>query len=98
MYITKKIGYVIREIPYESLFQKVLRVSYQSKLWKIWRAVITPGTCYYCASMNGRILSADDLRIFEIPVHQNCKCYVEILTAIAAGTATDAGASGVDML
>ena len=47
--------------------------------------------------MNGRILSADDLRIFEIPVHQNCKCYVEILTAIAAGTATDAGASGVDM-
>lgn len=97
MYTAKKMGYIIREIPYEPPLAKALQISYQSKLWKIWRAVITPGTCYYCASMNGRILVANDPRIFEIPVHPNCKCYVEVLTAIAAGTATDAGAYGVDI-
>lgn len=97
MYNVRKMGYVIREIAIKPLTQKALRISYESKLWKIWRAVITPGTCYYCASMNGRILAVDDPCIFEIPVHPNCKCYVEALTAIAAGTATNAGADGVDL-
>lgn len=47
--------------------------------------------------MNGRILSVDDPRIAEIPVHENCRCYVEAATAIAVGTATNAGADGVDL-
>ena len=32
---------------------KSQRVTYESKLWMIWRATITPTTCLYCASMNG---------------------------------------------
>ena len=59
--------------------------------------MITPGTCYYCAYMNGRILAVDDPRISEIPVHPNCKCYIESLSAIVAGTATNAGTDGVDL-
>ena len=47
--------------------------------------------------MHGRILSVDDPRIAEIPVHENCKCYVEAMSAIAAGTSTSAGADGVDL-
>ncbi len=47
--------------------------------------------------MNGRILSIDDPRIEDIPVHENCRCYVESVTAIAAGTATNAGREGVDL-
>ena len=47
--------------------------------------------------MNGRILAVDDPRIAEIPVHPNCKCYIESLSAIVAGTATDAGVDGVDL-
>ena len=47
--------------------------------------------------MNGRILSADDTRLFGIPVHPTCKCYIEALTAVAVGTATNAGVNGVDM-
>ncbi len=74
-----------------------IRIEYRSRLWRIWRAIITPGTCYYCASMNGRILSVDDPRIEDIPVHEKCRCYVEAVTAIAAGTATKAGAEGVDL-
>ena len=40
-----------------NILRKAARVTYESRLWKIWRAIITPGTCYYCASMNGRILA-----------------------------------------
>ena len=47
--------------------------------------------------MNGRILARDDWSIPAPPVHENCRCYLESLTAIAAGTATNAGADGVDL-
>lgn len=97
MYKLSKTGYIIDGSLCVQLIQKAVRLTYESKLWKIWRAVITPGTCYYCASMNGRILSVDDTRLLGIPVHPNCKCYIEALTAVAVGTATNAGANGVDM-
>lgn len=67
MYKVKKTGYVIGGTVYHRLLEKALRVTYESKLWKIWRAIIAPGTCYYCASMNGRILSVDDPRILDFP-------------------------------
>ena len=97
VYKVKKTGYVIGDTAYHRLPEKELRITYESRLWKIWRAIITPGTCYYWASMNGRILSVDDPRILDIPVHPNCKCYVQAMTAIAAGTATNAGKDGVDL-
>lgn len=97
MYKIKKTGYVISNTAYHRLIKKASRITYESKLWKIWRAIITPGTCYYCASMNGRILSVDDPKISEIPVHENCRCFVEAMTAIAVGTATNVGTDGVDL-
>lgn len=71
--------------------------TYTSPKWKVWRANVTATTCYYCASMNGRIFSAFDPVFFQIPVHPNCRCFVEKLTAILVGTATSAGLDGVDM-
>ena len=97
MYKVKKIGYVIGDTAYYCLLEKALRITYESRLWKIWRAIITSRTCYYCASMNGRILAVDDPKIAEIPIHPNCKCYIESLSSIVAGTATNAGADGVDL-
>ena len=97
MYIVKKTGYIISNYFSSHILRIAARVTYESRLWKIWRAIITPGTCYYCASMNGRILAVDDPRIAEIPVHPNCKCHVEAMTAIAVGTATKAGSEGVDL-
>ena len=97
MYIVKKTGYIISNYFSSHILRKAARVTYESRLWKIWRAIITPGTCYYCASMNGRILAVDDPRIAEIPVHPNCKCHVEAMTAIAVGSATKAGSEGVDL-
>ena len=87
MYKIQKTGYVIGNTTYRCLFEKALRITYESRLWRIWRAIITPTTCYHCASMNGRILAVDDPKLAEIPVHENCRCYVETMTAIAAGTA-----------
>lgn len=88
MYNVKKIGYIVMR----------KREFRDSELWKIWRAVITKTTCAYCASLDGKILSEDDLNgIKPPPVHPNCKCAIEALKAIKAGTATDDGMNGVDM-
>ena len=86
MYKVKKTGYVIDNDAYHRLVEKTLRITYESRLWKIWRAIVTPGTCYYCASMNGK---------YSNP---NCKCYIESLSALVAGTATDTGVDGVDFM
>ncbi len=47
--------------------------------------------------MHGRILSVDDYRVTIIPVHPRCGCHIEKVVAIVAGTATNAGADGVDL-
>ena len=73
------------------------RITYRSKRWKIWRATITLTTCYYCASMNGRILDKYDPCFDEFPVHDNCRCFIEAVIAVVAGTATSAGMYGVDL-
>lgn len=96
MYMVEKIGYIIDVIAKGQVRQKTARFSYPSKVWKIWRAEVTAGTCYLCAAMNGRILKENDPILMEIPVHSNCRCYIEQAIAIAAGTATDEGHDGVD--
>lgn len=47
--------------------------------------------------MNGRILDKDDPCFDDFPEHDNCRCYVEAVIAIVAGTATSAGVHGVDL-
>ena len=55
MHIVKKTGYVI--LAKKSAAPS--KITHESHNWKIWRATVTITTCYYCASMNGRILAAD---------------------------------------
>lgn len=90
-----KTGYVLLKKDIHST-KKNTRVTYESKKWLIWRATVTLTTCEYCASMNGHILARSDPRIESIPVHPNCRCYVEAVIAIMAGTATSDGKNGVD--
>lgn len=42
-------------------------------------------------------LQKNDSRIAAIPAHPNCRCYVEAVEAIVAGTATLDGTNGVDL-
>ena len=93
MHIAKKTGYVI--LAKKSAAPS--RITHESHNWKIWRATVTITTCYYCASMNGRILAADAPELEQIPVHPNRKCFAEWVAAIFAGTATSQGANGVDL-
>lgn len=96
MYKSVKTGYIILQ-KNRSTTEKTVRITYDSKKWVIWRTIVSPTTCEYCASMNGHILSKSDPCIEDIPVHDNCRCSVQIVTAIAVGTATSDGRNGVDL-
>lgn len=89
MYKVVKTGYIIPAI------QKS-RVTCVSRRWRKWKTLIAPGTCGYCLRMNGRILATGDNAWYNIPVHLNCGCSAENVTAIVAGTATNGGMNGVD--
>lgn len=92
MYYKRSVGVLL----IQKLERKTQQVVYESKVWMIWRANVSATTCAYCSSMSGRILSVNDPVINSIPVHPNCKCFIEALTAIAVGTATNKGPNGVD--
>lgn len=47
-------------------------ITFMSRKWKMWRTMISPGTCYHCLFMNGRILSIGAPELRDIPVHPNC--------------------------
>lgn len=100
MIVYKRTGYVIyeRDKICRSLFPIIPPLT-PSVQWKIWRTVIRLHTCAYCLSMNGKILSLEEACKFEnnLPIHENCKCYIEFLKAIMAGTATNDGTNGVDL-
>lgn len=97
MYMVEKRGYIFTYPLLYYQLEKSVRITHESKLWVIWRTMISPGTCYFCASMDGRILSVDDPITDQIPKHPNCGCHIEALSAIVAGTGTNAGANGVDL-
>lgn len=96
MFRVMKTGYIILNSDVYST-RKSARITYESKIWVIWRAKVTIMTCEYCASMNWHILARNDSRIARIPVHPNCRCYVEAVEAIVAGTATSDGTNSVDL-
>lgn len=77
--------------------KKNASITYESKNWVIWRATVTLTTCKYCTSMNGHILAKNDPCVDGIPVHPNCRCYVEAVIAVMAGSATSDGKNGVDL-
>lgn len=97
MYKVLKKGYIISKWLLDGFGRIPSSITYESSERVIWKAVITPSTCYYCASMNGRILSVDDPETKGIPVHANCKCHIEAVIAVPAGLATNEGVDGVDM-
>lgn len=73
----------------------------ESDKWLRWMAVISPTTCQDCFDKNGTIYEqCDDVEAAQknagIPMHPNCKCYLDTLTAVIAGTATMDGEDGAD--
>ena len=67
-----------------------------SEKWVRWRTNVGSSTCKYCAEQDGKIFDKKQLPPQEPPVHERCKCEIERLIAILAGTATIDADSGAD--
>lgn len=67
-----------------------------SSRWKEWKAVIDLKTCLNCRRTNGKIYSINETVHPPPPLHPNCRCVIEKLRTLLAGTATDDGINGAD--
>ena len=67
-----------------------------SSRWKEWKAVIDLKTCLNCRRANGKIYSINETVYPSPPLHPNCRCVIERLRTLLAGTATDDGINGAD--
>ena len=52
--------------------------------------------CLECKRKHGEIYPIDEVPPIEPPLHINCRCTIEILEAILAGSATTKGEEGAD--
>ena len=67
-----------------------------SEKWKTWQAVIDLVTCLRCRKNNGKIYSINEKVKPAPPIHNNCRCLIVKLRALAAGKATKNGIDGAD--
>lgn len=68
---------------------------YSSK-WKMWKSTLDLKTCLTCRNNNGKIYSISEVASPSPPLHQNCRCVIERLKVLLAGTATNKGMQGAD--
>jgi len=70
-------------------------VKYSTK-WKMWKAILDLKTCLNCRKNNGKIYDMNEKVDPEPPLHPNCRCIIQRLKVIYAGTATNNGVKGAD--
>ena len=63
---------------------------------KTWTAILDLKTCVACRSRHGTVYSSEDFIDPVPPLHPKCRCKIEWLKAVAAGTATNNGTDGAD--
>ena len=68
----------------------------KSKNWKNWKAILDSKTCYDCRRTHGKIYAISEKVKPYPPLHNFCRCIIEILEAILAGNATKKGVEGAD--
>ena len=78
-------------------------VTMKSSKWSKWVTHFGPFTCGYCAGNHGKVFefekeweSKEPFKMRFPPVHEKCRCTIEALIAIVAGTATIDGYEGAD--
>lgn len=64
--------------------------------WKCWVAIIDLRTCLFCRVTHGKVFAIDEMIHPKPPVHDFCRCAIERLKAIGAGSATCNGKDGAD--
>ena len=68
---------------------------YSSK-WKEWIAQLDFKTCLICKENHGKIYEINEFVYPYPPVHPNCRCVIQKMRALFAGSATKDGKSGAD--
>ena len=68
----------------------------ESTRYLTWKANIDLKTCLSCRDMSGKIYQIGVVIDPEPPLHPNCRCKIERLKALEAGTATKIGVLGAD--
>ena len=71
------------------------RMKYSSK-WKMWKTIFDFKTCLTCPNNHGKIYGINEHVHPSPPVHPNCRCVIERLRSILAGTATNNEKYGAD--
>ncbi|MBQ7288616.1 MAG: phage head morphogenesis protein [Clostridia bacterium] len=67
-----------------------------SNKYKNWIAILDLKTCLECRMRHGQIYLAEEIVDPEPPLHPNCRCEIEWVKALYAGTATSKGNDGAD--
>lgn len=67
-----------------------------SKNYKTWCSTIDFKTCIRCRKMHGKIYLLNEYVYPYPPLHPNCRCKIEYLKALFAGTATNNESNGAD--
>ncbi len=68
---------------------------YSSK-WKMWKTTLEFKTCLTCRDNNGKIYDIGEIAYPSPPLHPNCRCVIEKLKVLLAGTVTNKGMQGSD--
>lgn len=66
--------------------------------WNTWVTVIGQNTCLRCLAKNGSIYAADEIIKDAPPLHDYCRCYIDVLPAMQCGTVSIDGLAGGDYL
>lgn len=64
--------------------------------YKHWLSKEDAKRCLNCAKMHGKIWYINDEVTIDKPLHPNCRCEIETMQTIQAGTATINGENGAD--
>ena len=67
-----------------------------SSNYKHWVSIEDWKRCIECANNHGKIWLVAEIPDPEPPIHPNCRCSIELMQAITAGTATINGTGGAD--
>ncbi len=75
--------------------KEMIKIGYSEK-WKEWVAHIDPKTCKRCRTKHGKIYEINEFVYPKPPLHNYCRCTIQKLKALLAGTATEMGTYGAD--
>lgn len=105
MYLKKMIGYVLPqcydnidagsiECIQKDLFDVFTPATIPSANWKQWVSQNDLKRCQECHDLHGKIFGIND--VLPQSPHKNCRCTIEQMEALEAGTGTNEGSDGAD--